>query len=845
MSRPFDDLTPMDAARGVVLSHPSLTCLNSEAAAIVAAAVEAAPGLTDLALSISRQGQATTSGGWATMRQVGTISGQPVYDYRLSEQTLLDALTPTAAAIRATQNDARLENISWFTRWGGREPVVPPVTSYAWTVRNLFVRFGERLDTVSGDPVGNRFQAVISNAAPRFLSVYAEFHDSSGNVVVPADWKSLLPSGVDPGFETDTRKFIGIVPPTIVVEGIQMAGGSVTFSFGAPNAAGAVLTFGSLGSEPWDPLSCPLGAVLSGVIGFAVPAILASSGTGPATDWYNALLAKADIMNEVMATAGFLRNAATSAQALSLLGDQLGPLIYGDRLPRLRNALSTVVSDKKLAAAAPSIGWSVVCLARTIAAGESWFSGDLASSPAGSGVTIDQGMVAPVTLEIRSDPEYGAWPASAAQYTVEAGYAGRQEEKTGAVTGILTPDPEHVTFTGIPADQPVDFRVSVTDRAGNTCASGSATAIAPATFSRKAAAVLKESRPRFDAGTVFTFSLVLAYNPQSGHHWESGPAPVATVKDLDASPTGHNLADLNGLHISPESGLPGYGWQASGQNIPFCGQSEPTEGQINSFQTLGGPAKPEAALQFTGCGFSASAFPIFGPSGYGWNFFLNPAGEALRLCGFTPGKPFDPCSQKSFGRFNSAWLTDAAVHPDGYVVGINASANVMETVKIGSGDPPGPLAGLAGGEGNRPGQFNQPVAIALTPDLNCLVLENLNRRVQAVDLFGNPVPYFGAGKATLELQLEAVPVTYLDLEASTDGYIFVLLYLNQGQDVSDYRLDLYDPNGNYLTGIAGVNAARMAMDKRGSLYTLNYGTLAGPGNRTEPSISIWLPGRHS
>lgn len=169
----------------------------------------------------------------------------------------------------------------------------------------------------------------------------------------------------------------------------------------------------------------------------------------------------------------------------------------------------------------------------------------------------------------------------------------------------------------------------------------------------------------------------------------------------------------------------------------------------------------------------------------------------------------------------------------------------METVKIGTGDPPGPHAGLSGGAGNRPGQFNQPVAIALTPDLNCLVLENGNQRIQAVDLFGNPVPYFGPGKATLELLREAVPVTYLDLEVSTDGYIFVLLYQNQGQDVSDYRLDLYDPNGNYLTGIVGVNAARMALDRRGTLFTLNYGTLAGPANRTEPSISIWLPGKRS
>jgi len=38
-----------------------------------------------------------------------------------------------------------------------------------------------------------------------------------------------------------------------------------------------------------------------------------------------------------------------------------------------------------------------------------------------------------------------------------------------------------------------------------------------------------------------------------------------------------------------------------------------------------------------------------------------------------------------------------------------------------------------------------------------------------------------------------------------------------------------------------VAAARIAVDLARSLYTLNWETLAGPGERTEPSVSLWLP----
>jgi hypothetical protein len=42
-------------------------------------------------------------------------------------------------------------------------------------------------------------------------------------------------------------------------------------------------------------------------------------------------------------------------------------------------------------------------------------------------------------------------------------------------------------------------------------------------------------------------------------------------------------------------------------------------------------------------------------------------------------------------------------------------------------------------------------------------------------------------------------------------------------------------------GDPGVNGARMVVDQWRNLYTLNYEAIVGPDNRTEPSISTWIP----
>lgn len=84
-------------------------------------------------------------------------------------------------------------------------------------------------------------------------------------------------------------------------------------------------------------------------------------------------------------------------------------------------------------------------------------------------------------------------------------------------------------------------------------------------------------------------------------------------------------------------------------------------------------------------------------------------------------------------------------------------------------------------------------------------------------------------------------VTYLGMTTELKGYIYVLSYINDGSSVTDYRLDIYEPNGPWLARTGGVNAAKIVLDMWRNLYTLNYESFQGPGGRTEPSVSTWIP----
>ncbi len=97
--------------------------------------------------------------------------------------------------------------------------------------------------------------------------------------------------------------------------------------------------------------------------------------------------------------------------------------------------------------------------------------------------------------------------------------------------------------------------------------------------------------------------------------------------------------------------------------------------------------------------------------------------------------------------------------------------------------------------------------------------------------------------STAPLRTQANSVEYLDIAVENKGYIYVLYFEDQGVNANQYMLDIYQPNGTALFAnpLTGLAAAKMTVDQWRTLWTLNYEIFLGPNNRTEPSVSGWMP----
>ena len=236
----------------------------------------------------------------------------------------------------------------------------------------------------------------------------------------------------------------------------------------------------------------------------------------------------------------------------------------------------------------------------------------------------------------------------------------------------------------------------------------------------------------------------------------------------------------------------------------------------------------------------------------GRHFFLQPATETevsgflLQSVTLDETTPFDVDNPLAWGVFVQA-QDSLAVVPTGYVVGVNRDTHKMEILELpGSAvdraEAPQavPFTVQKMGKWTRAGLMDAPVAVRAF-GATILILEDGNKRIQAMDVSGNPVLVFQNGTSSIaELVDQDAGTVYLDLGVEGKGYMYVLSYVNGGTAVDDYRLDIYDPQGNFLTRTTGVAAARLAVDTFRNVYTLNYETIVGPP-RIEPSLSQWEP----
>jgi len=347
------------------------------------------------------------------------------------------------------------------------------------------------------------------------------------------------------------------------------------------------------------------------------------------------------------------------------------------------------------------------------------------------------------------------------------------------------------------------------------------------------------------------------------HQWSADTSkPPDTIVQLNCADSGNNLCELRGMTFSQLTGMLGYAWRSASTVVVDCALKT---GNVQTYQlqNIFTGANPDDALKtlaFTdtsnvqqACGFRTSShlvYDLMGPKdGTGNNFYVDATADGYHLRKLVLDKTkgqLNTASGQSFGRF-ALPLDSMVMHPSGYVIGASFNNHKVEVLTLPGEaypDSDAPMARMLCGRGLREGLLFGPVAVAMTSSGAILVLESLNRRIQAIDVNGDPLTLFGPNKDQCVVSLIDGPdenVKYLDLGVEFEGYVYVLSYVSDGSSPDHYRLDIYSPEGLFVCRTVGVAAGRLVVDLWRTMYTLGFGSLAGPQGRIEPVVSEWIP----
>lgn len=204
--------------------------------------------------------------------------------------------------------------------------------------------------------------------------------------------------------------------------------------------------------------------------------------------------------------------------------------------------------------------------------------------------------------------------------------------------------------------------------------------------------------------------------------------------------------------------------------------------------------------------------------------------------------PFDPAGPiptelllaSSAGELRGDTLIGVRRHADGYVIALTEVG--VEAVHVESGRRRQPQ--IFARRGVRLGQISEGVAVApLRGVRGYVLLEQAERRIQALDFEGNPLKVFGNGSA-IKLPGDGGR-SYLDVEVDHLGHLWVLSTVGNGSAPASFTVDVYDRSGTSIVSFDDVNARALAVDPLGTLYTLDCENAIGPGTYPEPVISRW------
>ena len=464
------------------------------------------------------------------------------------------------------------------------------------------------------------------------------------------------------------------------------------------------------------------------------------------------------------------------------------------------------------------------------------------------------------TITLQKDDKDSTFPkgAGGAKYTVTMVTDGT--DQTRSVTGSIADaraDPITLTFPDVPISRTVQYVLHIYDSNGSLIGKGSSAALPnndTTKLPRAVTLVTEEQMKPITSKTTFVRQDTLQYDPAlAKYHWASGVAVAATRTTTDPG-----LLELDQASIGTVSGMLGAVWRDTKnqywvRNSPSVEpQDDATKTGLGVLQQLGGPYSRQPHVIFDRLSPDLTN---------GNNFLLEPqssGGYLVRRLALSPN------GGKLTWQANQAWghfpldLDAVTHHPAGFILGVHTTTgrlHKLELPKTPAADNDHPvLAQFHAGTGNRAGLTQQPNGICVALDGTIVLLEPGAHRMQAFDIGGNPVQYFGSGtsKSSFQTLHGSTSDHRLGIGVDGAGYFYVLTYSSNGQSANNYRVDVYAPDGTFIVAPTGINAATFDVDYWRNLFTVNYAALTTTTDTTkgyvdpaiggvQPSVSIFVP----
>jgi hypothetical protein len=806
------------------------------------------------------------------------------------------------------KNSMDLEGKTWNLTPGtppqpqpAESQIVPGDDGFNVTTGWSDYKHGIKVTVDSFDPTTRQIPIKVWNNYVRYVGVYVQYLDGQGNPLSPGsgtrntdycDWLTDVP---------DMPELFGIP----LEEGKNYSQATLTFPDGATAARLLVCGLGnSAYGTSWrdffpsnaysgrlNPDECTWGIIMTSVldIGVILMFLAMDVGNTKVADTYRQMAGNTSeelmtafqtvirniaITNRVLAVTALIVSAGATTGDLVVSGGSLAKAIWADLAKMgaiLARLLATAPKNQSLknffqailayfveaetaeklipvvgeVIAAMAVIGDVAQLAQT--------SAEVGTSPWVIDDTIHVTYTATVTL--KHDPKDAVFPRSATKWTLTPviGGSGSRDPITGDVTPVGTrSDPIVVTVTDVPISGTIQYSVTFINADGAQVGKGATAKLANNDVNnlpRTVEITIQEIAIPITAHTVFERQNTTAYSTaDNGYTWTTNNQVGGTVQDK----TG--ILEINSITVGTVSGMAGYVWRASETNQYW----------IRNLPTIQNEGQPTIQLQ-TGGPYSRKPLVVYDRLNpdlvNGNNFLLEPEEQGTgyqvrRLKLSADGGTLGWNAGESWGQFLNP-LSAVTLHPSGYLVGVNAETGKLDVHRI----PPNPtddtnlppMASVYAGPGTRPGLTQTPVGVAITITGVVVVLEAGANRLQAFDLAGNPVAYLGTDPNNLSYYAPLASGgndTLLSLAVDGQGWFYVLSYTGDGSQVSDYAVDVYNPQGVHIVRSPGLNAATFDVDYWRNIFALNFAPLANTDGTphvdattgvVEPSTSICIP----